>query len=178
MTAEEVSVKFKAVWAAVSAVTVIVVGVISQLVTSPPTLWRDAGSQPVFLSYVATLVVAAGFCSTMAGKPVARPTFGLIAVGIIVIVGYFIAAAQFSCPFVDGRMSVGWTYLPQAADYVAKNPQITCSLLIADYTGATDTVWPKGEIITSWIGVLALYIAAISLVATIVVRTMQSLAAK
>lgn len=182
MTVEETSTKFNAAWTAISAVAASVIAFVSTLVASPPTLWRDAGSQPNFISYIVTAIVSAVICSYLVAKTTRRPTTRPVTkrfflAGLAACIVYYVSSAELSCPFVDNRMSIGWTYLPTAANYIAKNPQLSCSLVIADFVGDTDNIWPRFEIIGSWLIVLALYVIAVSILCTIVVRFLQSLTA-
>ncbi|RWB34599.1 hypothetical protein [Mesorhizobium sp.] len=86
---------------------------------------------------------------------------------------YFMLRAQFSCPFYDDRMSIGWTYLPAATEYVAKNAGQSCGLLIADFIGDTDKIWPRTQIFAMWGLLLLFYVAAVTFVAMTVVRLMD-----
>jgi hypothetical protein len=169
--------EFKSGWVAASGIGAVVVTLIAEMVLSPPTLWREAGDQPAVLHFFVTVIVAAGLSSVLAGrKPERRATFmWLVPLGLLFTVTYFVLSAQFSCPFAGGRMTTGWTYLPAAADYVAKNPAQGCSLLIADFTGDTDRIWPRGEILMRWLLLLVTYMLAVTFLATTVVRVMQHL---
>ncbi|RUU75626.1 hypothetical protein EOD03_24670 [Mesorhizobium sp. M7A.T.Ca.TU.009.01.1.2] len=177
MKIEDVVEGLKSGWTAISAVAAVVIGVIAEMVASPPTLWRDAGQQPAVLSFVVTIVVATGVSAIVAGRELERRIpFGLLALAALAtVVLYFIISAQFSCPFAGDRMAIGWTYLPAAAEYLASNRHLSCGLLIADFTGNTDDIWPREQILSMWLLVFALYAIAVSFVATAVVRVMRSL---
>ncbi|ESX22564.1 hypothetical protein [Mesorhizobium sp. LSJC264A00] len=177
MGIKDVTEKFKSGWNAVTAVAAVVISVIAKMVADPPTLWRDAGQQPVFIFFVATVIVAVGVSSATAGKePEHRTRLGwMVGLVVAVAVAYFIMSAQLSCPFAGERMAAGWAYLPAATEYVAKNPQLNCSLLIADFTGNTDSIWPRNQILGTWLLLFTTYILAVTLAAAAVVRIMQNL---
>jgi quinol-cytochrome oxidoreductase complex cytochrome b subunit len=123
--------KWKSAWLLQAAFVTFLVPIVGQLVASPPTLWREAGQQPAFATFLITVVVAFLACSVMAGiQPALRSTIiWLVPAAVVFMVAYFPLRAHFSCPFADDRMSIGWTYLPIAAEYVAKNPGQDCGLL-------------------------------------------------
>ncbi len=73
------------------------------------------------------------------------------------------------------RMAIGWTYLPNATDYIAKHPGLGCSFLIGDFIGRTDNIWPRNQIYVTWVSLFAVYIGAVTLLAMTVVRVMQHL---
>lgn len=169
--------ELKSVWTALSGLAAVIITFLAYFVAEPPMLWRESGQQPDLLKFLVIAVVAAVLSRVIAGqKPAPWVTFKLLTpLAIIITVVHFILSAQFSCPFAGERMSIGWTYLPDAADYVAKNPDQSCRLLIADFIGDTDKIWPRGQILTMWLIVWAVYIFAVTSLTATAVRVMQHL---
>ncbi|MHA7775686.1 hypothetical protein [Roseibium sp. M-1] len=177
MKLEDLTKELKAGWVAASTLAAFVTTIIAGIVASPPTLWREAGQTPEVVNFLVTIVVAAGIGSIMAGRSLEqRATFTrIVPLALVSAIVYFLLSAQFSCPFSDNRMAIGWTYLADAANHLARNPEQGCSLLIADFTGNTDKIWPKHEILIVWSALFLSYVAAVTFLATTIVRVMQHL---
>ena len=128
---------------------------------------------PFIISIVASMMLSA----MLAVKAPARPSTFYLYTGltIVVLLAYFFVRAEWSCPYSDGRMAIGWDYLPVASDYLSRNPNHSCELLLLDFTGDTDKIWPPAQIGIVWAFLLILYITAISLTAALTVQAMHHL---
>ncbi|MCR4268152.1 hypothetical protein [Nitratireductor sp. ZSWI3] len=180
MKLEELIRELKGSWVAASILAAFVTTIIADMVASPPTLWREAGQTPEVINFLATIVVAAGIGSVMAGRSLEqRATFTrIVPLALVFAIVYFLLNAQLSCPFSGNRMATGWTYLADAANHLAKNPGQGCSLLIADFTGNTDKIWPKHEILIVWVALFLIYVMAVTLLATTILRVMQHISGR
>lgn len=170
--------EFDAAWAAVTASAATIITLIAKMAAPPPTLWREAAQVPNVAEFIVIIILSAG----MAGrKPEPGTNFKWVlplSLTLLFTVAYYVLTIQFSCPFIDNWMATGWAYLPTAADYIAQNPGQDCSLLIADYTGNTNKIWPGYQIIIMWLFIYFAYVLAVAFAAMTVVRAMQHILIK
>jgi hypothetical protein len=165
--------EFDAAWAAVTATATVIIALVAKMAAPPPTLWREAAQVPYVLEFIVIII----FSASMAGR---KPELGAnfkwvlpLVLTLVCTVAYYVLTTQFSCPFTDNRMAIGWAYLPTAAEYIARNPGQDCSLLIADYIGNTKMIWPAYQIIIMWLFIYFAYVLAVAFAAKTVVRAIQ-----
>jgi hypothetical protein len=175
MNVEALVSRLKAGWKALSGLVALVISIMGNFLASPPTLWREAGEASNISRLVVIIIVSAVLSAALTGKMLSRRvTFYLFApLAILFFLVYSFMRAKFSCPYSDGRVATGWLYLSGAREYLAKNPGQGCELLIADFIGDTDKIWPTIQIGIVWAVLLTTYIATVSLVATILVRSLH-----
>lgn len=169
--------RLKSKWALLSAFAAFIFAIVGPIVASPPTLWREAGDVSRLGPFIISIVASMMLSAMLAVKALARPSTFYLYTGltIVVLLAYFFVRAEWSCPYSDGRMAIGWDYLPVASDYLNRNPNHSCELLLLDFTGDTDKIWPPAQIGIVWAFLLILYITAISLTAALTVQAMHHL---
>lgn len=168
--------EFDVASAGITAAATTVIAVIAKMLVPPPTLWREAPQAPYVVEFLVIVVVAVVIAGRKTGR---RVSFRwAVPLTLVFTIAYFLMTAQFSCPFADNRMAIGWSHLPAAAAYTDKNPQLGCSLLIADFMGNTNEIWPPAEIMSVWLALYLTYVLTVVFAATTLVRVTQHVLGK
>ncbi|MBX5198332.1 hypothetical protein HJB82_23925 [Rhizobium sp. NZLR10] len=170
--------EFDATWAAVTAAATVIIALIANMAAPPPTLWREAAQVPDVLEFIVIIILSASISGRKSKGWKNFKWFLPLIPTIVCIVAYYVLTTQFSCPFTDNRMAIGWTYIATAAEYISQNPGQDCSLLIADYIGNTNMIWPAYQIIITWLVIYFAYVLAVAFSAMTVVRAIQHVSTK
>lgn len=153
-------------------VAVITAAIGAEFFSNPPILWPEAGK--ISIAHLARVCII-GLVALLVSRSRSRQispiyTYIVLGIGLIFALSYVVAISIFSCPFAGSRIATGWTYLHDAAEYIARNPNRSCSLLLGDHLGEVREIWPVSQIIFSWSIINILYLIALSALSAVVVR--------
>ncbi|MBC7987469.1 MAG: hypothetical protein H7X93_12510 [Sphingomonadaceae bacterium] len=176
----------KALWTGPAQVAAWLVGIVVLFVSSPPRVEIADSPTPTLRLIQFGLTVVAGLCfvafrsrnEAKHAKGWSWAAAAALLAAFALFGAYSYVSDHWTCQY-DARapMVTGSAYLPEAATYVAENPGLSCSDLIADYGGQTARIWDRGELTDrrlALVGLFSLTVTAFVLAALFMLQALRS----
>jgi hypothetical protein len=175
----------KSAWVSLAQLAAWLFGIVSVFVIDPPELWSGAPNARFsafarfFIAVISGLVLIA--CRRYRAASSLR--YWVLAVIVATTVGtlslfsYYGLSANWTCWWAGTSYTViGSEYLPAAAAAVSQHmPHASCSQIIQSTLGLTYQLWDQGEIIRRYLILVALFVAATTLLSVAVISLLQAL---